>query len=272
MIGPRASGNVGRRVMPGVVSLAALTAFCALWLRPLGADTVVLRAGGTLVNVVTVPAENGTLVIFRTGQVRKLADGDVLRVRIGPVSWPPGLSGSAVNQLVEERVSEFLRREKAGKSAVSAVGHHREQAGTGGFLWRSALIPGWGQWSAGRTTRGLGFFAASLGSALIALHYRGERSAAEADFEAAVLLGGGANLLGPLSLPASFLAFRQGRRAEERTKSAEDKMNAALLFSVLSYGWNLLDAGYLRLGWQPHSSNKGGASFGQFSIGIGWNL
>ena len=272
MTGPRQSGEAVWRAIP-LLGLALAVGAA----NPLGADIVVLKDGSSLRNVVTVPTENGTLVVMRSGQVRKYTAHEVLRVRIGPVAWPPGLNRAHVDKIVEKRVAEFLSKEKARQPTEEVRGPvrpsgRRAPGSNQQSILRSAVLPGWGQWAGGRTGRGLAFFGAALGSTLGFLYFRGERNAAEADFRAAVEIGSAANALGSLALPLSFVAFQAGQQAEARVKSSAGRADASLFLLAVAYGWNLLDAGYLNLNWWPPAAGREAGSMGRLWIGITWKL
>ncbi|HMZ60854.1 MAG TPA: hypothetical protein PL048_18910, partial [Leptospiraceae bacterium] len=110
------------------------------------------------------------------------------------------------------------------------------------FVWRSAVLPGWGQWEDGRTGKGIGYGSAFF---LLSLNYYikyANFNAKEKTYRST------------LFLPATqeqdtfLLNYVLLSRPKSDYKSAEGEVNTAFYLLSGFYLWNLFDAYYFSAG------------------------
>lgn len=108
------------------------------------------------------------------------------------------------------------------------------------FIWRSALVPGWGQYNKGHSTKAGAFFIGSL--ATIGLLYTTNQAflTAQSNYNTNADL----SLLSFGSNSAPLLAFNYLQEEElynARNSAGVNRFNASLLL-IAFYTWNILDA------------------------------
>ncbi len=141
----------------------------------------------------------------------------------------------------------------AGRTGVPAA----ERKTALGALWRSALLPGWGQYYGDRSRRGVRLGSAFLAGAFFMNRYARDYRDAAGDYSQAstnflVFSPAGQALLGRPSAPkldaiafaATSSALASTREARNRTR-LRNRLSTTLVLGL--YGWNLYDA-YFQFG------------------------
>lgn len=105
---------------------------------PLLADTVVLKNGQEFTNVRTFLQSGHVSIIHRDGKINTLPVAMLGRIKRRPVDWEVGIS----EQEYEKRMEKEL---KAALDQAIQEREEREQSFRTGAMFRSALLPGWGQ-------------------------------------------------------------------------------------------------------------------------------
>ena len=150
-----------------------------------------------------------------------------------------------------ERNSHIKNSEEENKDPGNS-----QRVGRMDILWRSALIPGWGQWYAGDTWKGMGFTVLFAGAAYGVYETNRLYISQAAELESAdnpfsfqnTLLADqgfipGYPSLSQLADPAYFYTYDQSYSGQRATlENRYDSVRAASAFLVLIYIWNLADA------------------------------
>ena len=129
-----------------------------------------------------------------------------------------------------------------GASVGTGVGVAQEHTGFS-RLWRSAILPGWGQLQAERPAKAAVFFFGSLFTAAAAAGYAADSTRHQRRYDSAVLFG----FLAP-ELPAEsvalpgLLAFDRATSAREKGHSAQRRYAAGGSLLALAFLTNLADA------------------------------
>lgn len=129
----------GRQVRLFVTILLTIAA------SSLPADRVYLRNGRQLDGIVVRQTRNDITFRLGNGQTQSIQKSDILRMVYG--------NAARGEQLDEEKrkQDEATKTEPAGKDSSTSVDPTSDLArpGTFGAAWRSALVPGWGQYTSG---------------------------------------------------------------------------------------------------------------------------
>jgi len=212
----------------------------------LAADTVILRSGEVVTG--TIVGQNREIVRIRTeDRVRVISKAEIRRLtfskdeattrpepRPEPQPQPedkPEQSEEPVAQEAVEAIEEALEPEAG------------ETVDVWGALWRSALLPGWGQFAQGRATAGWiyagSFFAGGIATGALF----GEASSATAAYEseATVLFVAGAPAAGGIGGPFQILTLQNRNAALDRANRANRNANAAAGILGAIYLFNLAD-------------------------------
>ncbi len=201
----------------------------------LPADRILLR-DGTLLNG-TIEGQNRTHVRFRTGaQLRAIPKEQIRRIQYDEATSASGKKEAGSVAMVraeearrqeearkqresrkleearrkeEERKREELHRQKAAGKKEAARSETkpstqdetgREPVGRTGALWRSVVLPGWGQYATGRTAEAFVAGGVSLAVLVRARALHAAALAAEDEYHSSALL----YLLSPRLVPSSF--------------------------------------------------------------------
>lgn len=129
-----------------------------------------------------------------------------------------------------------------------------DEGPAGGVVWRSAVLPGWGQMHAGRDRAGQAFLISSL--VVAALFYANHRDVVRlnAEFAAAAERTQALSFAGALTAsaaPAALAYIEERRIFDRRLNVSRDRQNLSLLLLGL-YAWNLIDAANTTA--SPHSA------------------
>ncbi|MBK6608689.1 MAG: hypothetical protein IPG24_25215 [Leptospiraceae bacterium] len=104
-----------------------------------------------------------------------------------------------------------------------------------GYVWRSALVPGWGQYNSGAKKRGISYFVISLGFLGLHASNMSKLSSAQSAYTGAYAIPGS------LFLPTYM-------NLQNKKSSLEKAGNASMISLGLLVGfwiWNVIDAGVL---------------------------
>ncbi|MBK7058139.1 MAG: caspase family protein [Leptospiraceae bacterium] len=123
----------------------------------------------------------------------------------------------------------------AGKPEVSLADKKVVVPSRIGYVWRSALVPGWGQYNSGAKKRGISYFVISLGFLGLHASNMSKLSAAQSAYTGAFAIPGS------LFLPTYM-------NLQNKKSSLEKAGNASMISLGLLVGfwiWNVIDAGVL---------------------------
>lgn len=114
------------------------------------------------------------------------------------------------------------------------------------FVWRSALLPGWGQWYAGSKVRGMSYSFAALGAlGYFASSYSGMNSAQSA-YNSAMIIPGNTNFF--------LLTYMNNQSKKSALESAQGTAQSAYFLVLGVWLWNLFDAGVITHKEKPKDS------------------
>ena len=194
---------------------------------PLLADTVKLKNGKVYENVKAYPGTSMHRLQFSNGQRLYIRNEKIAKVRIKAVKWPKRIK-IIPKKIIYHRALE----EEVLPPGLS------EQYDLGP-VWKSTILPGWGQYSLGHPKRGMLIGGATL---LIFNKYwdnRKQHTQAQADFSEQIT---------PIVLTSSYgingyLAFLVISEQEKAVLLQKEK-DTNNMFGILSlvWGWNVIDA------------------------------
>lgn len=206
-----------------------LTAFVA----PARADTVVLVDGNRFENVRVLFHDNRVNVIFFDSSILTYEESEVASIANAPVTWDPGVS-----------VEEFERRSREQLAAINdriqeqeKLRAEREQELSRQALFRSAFVPGLGQFYSDHYVRGVLFAGGALylaGRIFTAGQARSQARVAYADRTTPLILTLGAAFYGrslEAAAAANLLYFDARRNEVVRTE--DDISRNAMLLGIL---------------------------------------
>lgn len=156
--------------------------FCLLVIASaVHADTITLRNGQQITGKIVGQTRTSVQVRTQSGQFRTLPKTSIRRIQYGDVPAPKPVARPQPKQ------PESPRRPKAEqpKTSVSeqSGGTRADAAPSGlGLLWRSALIPGWGFWSADRPATAIGVFSGFVALAALSASRSAARARAQSEY------------------------------------------------------------------------------------------
>ncbi len=235
------------------------------------AETVFLRSGqyinGELTaqskDTVTLRTANGEQVILKSRIKRILYNTTTPDEKKKLEEEAKAEEQKREKERVErERIADAKRKEEADKRAQAEADRRRDEAaakktGGGGSLfrgllseatlagvWRSAVIPGWGQYHQGRQDRAKIYAGAALGTFVLTYYYyqdynkKHKTYAGEADTLLAVTLAA------PDSVFAGAAAYGYSNtlKARKEMEKSGNRTNQLFMGLVLFWAWNIADA------------------------------
>ncbi len=216
-----------------VATCAALVLVASMAIR---ADVVTLRSGVKFTDVKAKPSATSHRLYFIDGSTIIISNSQIVSVRPGPTSW------------TEAVMIEPIRAEAFGHPDISPR-ESREiaevpRARAWGPVLKSAVLPGWGQISEGRTVSGANYAVAAL---LLVHRYwtiRQDHARAEAEYNDPTLTGAVAaqTLTGRVSVTEAAAVNLTYLSAKERQVYRLEKQGNLSLFLLGSlWAWNMLD-------------------------------
>ncbi len=246
---------------------------CLLPLMALGAeDRVHLRDGRSFAG--SVIRQNRTTIWLRleTGAVREFSKRDVFRVVYDTKDTEARRKAEArKRQEAEERKRDEIRRGEEARKAEEARKRNEAQRKAAdprptllGSLWRSAVLPGWGQFHQGRTLVAGGFGVTFLGLAYNAKGAADEFRRSSASYRASASILTLAVLSNHRLTPVSdqeVLGFSLRHKAASNQGQARVSAAGASRLLGYVYALNLLDVVFLGGGSSVVRAGFDGASF-----------
>lgn len=246
---------------------------------PLRADDVVLRSGVRFRDVKTEPSGHSHRILFRDGRVQVVPNAQIRSLRPAPTTWtkavPPEPQHEPAAKPVEPvpvapvepdppatdipAVPETNTAPENGPIPDSRP----ELPAKNGIPWtpvlKSAILPGWGQYSLGREQTGALYAATSLFILQRYWTYRQRHATAEAEYNDPVPVGavasqtltGGVSLLDAAATNLIYLSDK-----ERKVHSLEKQGNSMVLAFTLIWGWNMLDILYTGSPWSRERLNS----------------
>lgn len=240
-----------------------LTGACLLLTQVVAADSIELKSGGRHHDVLVQEVPGGYLVRFENGRTLSVTSANVRKIVLAPRTWKRAIVHKNVRSVRTQGVgaqaaqptsgNESLKP-KAKQAAGSPIakttdrpGHARSDTAKNdsqgqfldGAVWRSLLLPGWGQWYQGKDQKAVLFFGAST---VLLYGYWSERGAFLAAQEkhndplpmsAVALAAPGATGLGVAYL------YLEDRKAETRQHARRG--NQLLVLLAGAWAWNVAD-------------------------------
>lgn len=256
---------IGRMVRVSVLACCALVLTAGL-----AADTVIMKDGRSIEGQITTQNRN-EIQIRTTSGIQRLAKADVRRVIFSRRETP---QDDAVRKAREEReraeqkarleaekAAQAEREAEAARAAEAAAAERARQEELRSrprfnAIWRSVVLPGWGQYYQGRSGAAIGFgggFAAALGLFAYSAQQSGAAQAAyesaASDLNFSVVLIGAAGLplideeqtLRPQVFGLQFYTLQQRDAAYGLANQAGTRLAFSTLLLAGVYAANLID-------------------------------
>ena len=249
------------------ISAVFITLFAALP-TSIRSDVVHLKNGRSFHNVKTLNQGDSLFLVFAAGRVKRLRPGEIKKVVVKPVRWKKSVSRARLERLIREAVrretedmkksvrkemkktaaqaarteTNRLRRLDEQKRALLQKREREKSRRRWNAFFRSAILPGWGQYYRGDTVQGLGYLAGSL---FFLTRHRGLRRAhakTQREYSDAVPPLLGVTAFGPRASYLNYAYLRDRRRVLLLKERAANRV-LGLLGAV--YALNLLDAAFL---------------------------
>ncbi len=245
------------RLLPRGVILLVSTAV-ALSLR---ADTIVLTSGVRYTDVKARPSGQSHVVSFRDGRVLRVPNRSIRSLRPGATTWTrPQVAvrkradtGTAAAKTNPKR--EATQRRRATRLVRITRGDPRTivPGRPWGPLVKSAILPGWGQYSLERRLVGTIFAGAAVSAFAEYWSVRTRHANAERRYNDPTVVGlvSAQTLTGTLSLgQAAMLNLGYLGAIERRVIALERRGNLVAALLGIVWGWNMLDIYYGGPPWE----------------------
>ncbi len=230
--------------------LPAFTVLSLLFAVPVFADSVTLKTGETLENVMVVSISQTIVTVkFQNGNIIEYSKTQVQSLRRRPVEWPvvtepekidekPKAAETEKPNEIDKPVHELppIQQPVLQQEAIN------RQPTARGALLRSAILPGWGQLYQGRNYAGAAFIAATILGIRQMSSYYGSYTEARRGYNASSQYMA-ASLVAPSTIRVGMFAYGL---AETKTKQGE-MSSAVLRFNLIGtffiglYVWNFVD-------------------------------
>jgi len=212
---------------------------------------VVLRSGITYADVKAEPAGQSHRIHFRDGSLQVLPNSLIRSVRPGPTTWTHPVTPIEPPKTV---IQPSVRTPELPTKPLQRTDRPVVAEGSKwGPIVKSAILPGWGQYSQGREVPGALY---AIGSVLAFQNYwmyRQKHAAAQREYNDPVPVGAVATqtLTGSVTLSQAAginLFYLSG--IESRVYRLQSQGNAMVVIFGLIWGWNMLDAVYGGMPWE----------------------
>lgn len=218
------------------------------------ADSITLKSGVHYNDVKTRPSAGKHTVYFRDGRVLVISNSEIRSVRPNPTTWQ-----KAVRPVPEPKVEiahpSLHAIMAAGVASRSLPLPNAADNATDkwGPVLRSAVLPGWGQYSSDRPKAGILY---ASGIALLFQQYwvvRNQHAAAERAYNDPLPVGavalqsltGGIGLGEAAAINLTYLAIK-----ERDVFRLQKRGNNLVLLMGLAWSWNMLDIVYGGVPWE----------------------
>jgi len=220
------------------------------------ADRVALKSGMVYHDVKAEPTGNAHRISFSNGMIKFIPNSQIRSVRPGPLTWQfpyrppvqkplPVADKKAENTPVDTPEKPTRKRPDELRKPTEATAEQNWHPGKDwGPVLKSAILPGWGQYSIGEKRNGALFAASSL---IVFYRYwalRQQHAAAEADYNdpvpvAAIAAQSQTGAFSVLDVTAMNLFYLSEK--ERRVYRLQNEGNAMLGLFTFLWGWNMLD-------------------------------
>ncbi len=193
----------------------------------LRSDTVVLRNGERHTGVRAVVQDNYVNIVTKRGQIRVVPKREVASLVPEPVDWEQDEAQlrARIAKLIQEREQAARARQVEPLSA----------------LWRSAILPGWGQLRKGSEFKGFALAGAAALSTVLLYNTTGGHEAAVADRDVARDRTLASGLL-TANLGLATVFYAQGLSAQADVERSAATAARVSIFLLAVYAYNLFDA------------------------------
>lgn len=181
----------------------------------------------------------GSLTIFSqpAGAVFEIEGRQLTLTGRTPWTVARGLEGVFEVRSLSEGYEEFKRTVYLDPTAQDTLRVSLTRKTPLRALWRSAIIPGWGQGYSGRKGRGIGFFGAAAGAGIAYLVFKDRYDDAAEDVEAAFIRYRDEN-----DAAEKERLFQALEREREEADDADRDRDITVIVGGVIYAANLFDA------------------------------
>ncbi len=240
------------------------------FVRAVSADNVVLKNGTLHSEVRTFLGSNSVYIVFKDGSVQVVAKSEVQSLMRAEVKWKEE-EKTPVKPIAENPVTPSV-----GPPSAQDMGLRSQWS----LVWRSALLPGWGQIHAGRTATGIAGIGAFALAGIYALSQRQNMLAAKAEYQdnVSTYFAIGAALQPSLSFNFAYVnAAVNGAAFAQYDRASKSYSNGAMLFALV-YAMQAAHAYIVGVDWVNETSptamgprrhgEHGEEDGGKFSVGF----
>ena len=235
-------------------TILALSLF--LFVAGLGADEVTLKNGQSFTNVLAIIQYNHVNIVTEDGKLLTFPKREVRSIANRQVAWEKKIDRKKLDERIKRRIERIVKEYKQKES----VRIEREKQIRKSALWRSAILPGWGQLYKQEEIKALSIFGGfmSLGGTFVSAwnsYRRAESRYNSADLPA--LLGfADRNLV----LPLNLWAWLEKESAREESRKYGRLASGAGFLTACLYAYNVIDAYFLGSA-RAHFANEPQARF-----------
>ncbi len=229
----------------------------------LRADTVELRSGVIFADVKAEPLGKSHRIRFGSGRVRMVANSAIHSVRPSPVRWNHPLVVRLVTQMVSPPGQPTVPPENPSSESSTKIGINW------GPILKSAILPGWGQYSVGRKWTGALYSTLTIYALERYWELRQKHATAQDEYNdpIPVSMVSYQAMIGAITIPqagAINLAYLSQKEREVNKLETEGNNMVALLAFV--WGWNMVDIAFGKSIWEKVFPGSGP---GNQKIGFG---
>jgi len=220
------------------------------------ADRVALKSGMVYHDVKAEPTGNAHRISFSNGLIKFIPNSQIRSVRPGPLTWPfpyrppvqkPLPDKKPENTQVNTPESQTRKRpDETLKPSDTTLEQTLHPGKEWGPVLKSAILPGWGQYSIGEKRSGALFATSSLFVFYRYYALRQQHASAEADYNdpvpvALIASQSQTGAFTVLDVTAMNLAYLSAK--ERRVYRLQNEGNAMLGLFTFLWSWNMLDIG-----------------------------
>ncbi|MBI3395065.1 MAG: hypothetical protein HY042_04455 [Spirochaetia bacterium] len=208
---------------------------------PAAADVVVLRGGARYDDVKTQPSGESHRILFKDGHINVVPNSQIKSLRRAPTTWTEPVRPE-VEQPKKPVEPQTDPRDETPR--IEPVVKPAEPTRNWGPVFKSALLPGWGQYDEGRSTSAAVYAATYLFAVQRYWTLRNAHAVAQADYNDPLPVGSvaGQTLNGSLTVAqAAVINFAYLSNIERRVHRLQKQGNEMVLIISVAWGWNMLD-------------------------------
>lgn len=225
----------------------AIALLILAWSVPAWAHTIILRNGQVIYGEV-VQQDRQSIYVAMKGGKKTFLKATVLKILFQEVK-----EETAIKRIIR---AEIARQQPASteedikivdfndymKEVIAEEGQRRTQDTRRGALWRSALLPGWGQWHVDRPGRGSTYAGLFVAATAARLAFYRQNQQAVADYKDLTLPFLSYSLLPrDIDVPVRYAYYAP---IKERMQTSHDNARRASIAMALVWTISMLDAAF----------------------------